>query len=100
MKFWISNVTLLWDNNICVDIFSYSGPSGILGSDGKQNTAWGVGIVALSIFPLEREREREREITSTIFPPATTAIISASLIVLSLCAITNTVLPEVYKVKG
>ena len=22
-----------------VDIFSYSGPSGILGSDGKQNTA-------------------------------------------------------------
>ena len=33
--------------------------------------------------------------TSTIFPPATTAMISASLIVLSLCAITNTVLPEI-----
>ena len=35
-----------------VDIFSYSGPSGILGSDGKQNTAsllGGVRIVALSI---------------------------------------------------
>ena len=31
-----------------VDIFSYSGPSGILGSDGKQNTAWGVRNVALS----------------------------------------------------
>ena len=47
-----------------------------------------------------REKEREYGITSTIFPPATTAIISASLIVLSLCAITNTVLPKLYKVKG
>ena len=36
-----------------VDIFSNSGPSGILGSDGKQNTTYGgargVRIVALSI---------------------------------------------------
>ena len=36
-----------------VDIFPYSGPSGILGSDGKQDTAQagarGMRIVALSI---------------------------------------------------
>ena len=38
--------------------FSYSGPSGILGSDGKQNTAKagarGVRIVALSISSHEQ----------------------------------------------
>ena len=36
-----------------VDLFSYSDPSRILGSDGEQNTAkadsWGIRIVALSI---------------------------------------------------
>ena len=41
-----------------VDIFSYSGPSGILVSDGKQNTtktgARGVRIVALSISSHEQ----------------------------------------------
>ena len=37
-----------------VDIFSYSGPSEILGSDGKQNTARGVSIVALSITSHEQ----------------------------------------------
>ena len=45
----------------CVDIFSYSGPSGILGPHGKQNAALplkpvlgGVRIVALSISPHEQ----------------------------------------------
>ena len=32
-------VNLLPVHRYSVDIFSYSGPSGILGSDGKQNTA-------------------------------------------------------------
>ena len=34
------------------DIFSYSGPSGILGSDGKQNTSWCLGTYELLHFPL------------------------------------------------
>ena len=41
-----------------VDIFSYSGPSGILGSDDKQNTAYvgarGARIVAFSISSHEQ----------------------------------------------
>ena len=32
-------VKLLHVHRYSVDLFSYSGPSGILGSDGKQNTA-------------------------------------------------------------
>ena len=43
-------VKLLPVHRYSVDIFSYSGPSGILGSDGKENTgAGGVRIVVLSI---------------------------------------------------
>ena len=45
-------VKLLPVHRYSFDIFSYSGPTGILGSDGKQNTATvgarGVRIVALS----------------------------------------------------
>ena len=49
-------VKLLPVHRYSVDIFSYSGPSGILGSYGKQNTTFkkpvlgGVRIVALSIL--------------------------------------------------
>ena len=48
----MESVILLPVHRYSVDIFSYSGPSGILGSEGKQNTpktsARGVRIVALS----------------------------------------------------
>ena len=37
-----------------VDIISYSSPSGILGSDGKQKNAWGVRTVVLSISSHEQ----------------------------------------------
>ena len=54
-------VKLLPLHQYSVDIFSYSGPSGILGSDRKQNTALplklvlgGVIIVALSISSHEQ----------------------------------------------
>ena len=57
---------LSWLNfSSCIDIvlifFSYSGPSGVLGSDGKQNTAYagarGVRIVALSISSHEQTQQ-------------------------------------------
>ena len=51
-------VKLLTVHRYNVDIFSYSGPSGILGSDGKQNrlkrVLEGVRIVALSISSHEQ----------------------------------------------
>ena len=53
-------VKLLPVHRYSVDIFSYSGPSRILGSDGKQNIAFkkrvlgSMGIVALSISSQEQ----------------------------------------------
>ena len=47
-------VKLLPYIDIVLIFCSYSGPSGILSSDGKQNTAWGVRIVALSISSHEQ----------------------------------------------
>ena len=47
-------VKLLPVHRYSVHIFSYSGPSRTFGSDGKQKTAWGVRIVALSISSNEQ----------------------------------------------
>ena len=42
--FCVELVKLLPVHQYSLDIFSYSGPSGILGSDGKQNTTFGSDI--------------------------------------------------------
>ena len=42
-------VKLLTVHRYSVNIFPYSGPSGKLGSGEKQDTAWGIRIVALPI---------------------------------------------------
>ena len=49
----MESVKLLLVHLYSVDIFSYSGPWGILGSEGKQNTALPVlGALELLHFPL------------------------------------------------
>ena len=52
--FCVELVKLLPMHRYSVDIFSNSGPSGIMGSGGKQNTARGVRMVALSISTHEQ----------------------------------------------
>ena len=51
-------IKLLPEHRYSIDIFSYAGPSGLLGSDGMQNTtcvsARGMRIVALSISSHEQ----------------------------------------------
>ena len=56
--FCVELVKLLLMHRYSVDIFSYYGPSGILGSDVKQNTAKArvVRIVALSISSYEQSK--------------------------------------------